>query len=147
MLVVRDSKTEQRIFTWLLFLLNTPVFFLGLFFLVVPDEIMNDVFAQAEVGLSNYNAVGLSLVLMAGWGMLVTLSPVRRLMARLMRIDPDSPVHTLALLLVGYLVGQSWLALTQGGLEGLTEIVEPTPISFVVLNELVLVFAGVFGKV
>lgn len=144
-LVIRGRKTEQRIFTGLLFLLNIPIFFFGLFLLVVPSEILSDVAAKAELGLENFKAIGLNLFLMASWGMLVTLSPVRRLLARLMRIDPASPVHTLALLLVGYLVGQSWLALTQGGLAGLAEIAEPTSISVVVLSELIFAVVAFLG--
>ena len=144
-LVVRGNKTEQLIFTWSLFFLNTPIFFFGLFLLVVPAEILNDVTGQADIGFGNFKALGLSLVLMAGWGMLVTLLPVRRLIARLMRIDPASSVHALALVLVGYLVGQSWLALTQGGLEGLAETAVPTSISFIVLSELIFAAAALFG--
>ena len=144
-LVVRGNKTEQLIFTWSLFFLNTPIFFFGLFLLVVPAEILNDATGQADIGLGNFKALGLSLVLMAGWGMLVTLLPVRRLIARLMRIDPASSVHALALVLVGYLVGQSWLALTQGGLEGLAETAVPTSISFIVLSELIFAAAALFG--
>jgi len=144
-LVIRGNKTEQRIFTGLLFLFNTPIFFFGLFLLVVPAGILDEATAQVEIGFGNFKLMGLSLLLMAVWGMLVTLPPVRRFMARFMRIDPASPVHTLALLLVGYLVGQSWLALTQGGLEGLAETAVPASISFVVLSELIFAVAALFG--
>ena len=113
--------------------------------MAVPADIMNDAAAQVGIGLGNFKAVGLSLALIAGWGMLVTLTPIRRLLARLMRLDLASPVHTLALVLVGYLAGQSALTLSQGGLEGLAATAEPTSISFVVLSELLFAFVALLG--
>lgn len=144
-LAVRDRVIEKRIFTGLLFLLNLPFLFIGLLFLFVPDDVMRDASELVGFIFGDYQSIGLSLALMAAWGMLVTLMPVRRLMARLMKLDPSSPVHTLALVMVGYLVGQSGLTWSQGGLEGLTATAEPTTISILVISELLFAFVALLG--
>lgn len=145
-LSVRNKQTEKRLFGALLFLLNLPVLFTGLVFMATPADLMENAAAQFNIGLSNFFGLGLSLLLMGGWGALVTLIPVRRILAKIMRLDAESPVHTLALVLTGYLVGQSALTWSQGGVEGLTATAEPASISYFILSEIlfaVIAFLGV----
>jgi membrane protease YdiL (CAAX protease family) len=93
---------------------------MGLVLLLVPSTQIE----QAEMGLAlnAYRPAGLVLLLTAIWGLLVTLPEVRRWLARWIPLDPTSSVHTLALMLSGYLVGNNAVNLTQGGLEALTEV-------------------------
>ncbi len=144
-LSVRNKKTEKQLFSALLFLLNLPVAFMGLMFMVTPADLMEDAALQFNIGLSNFFGLGLSLVLIGGWGMLVTLIPVRRMLSSFMNLDPESPVHTLALALTGYLVGQSALTWSQGGVEGLTATAEPASISIVVVPEILLAVTAFLG--
>jgi membrane protease YdiL (CAAX protease family) len=144
-LVVRGRRTEQLAFNWLLFLLNIPVLLIGVFFLVVPDSFMNQVFGELDLNTTYLNSVGLILILTAIWGFLVTIPDVRQLIARLLPIKPGSPVHTLALLMAGYLVGQSALTLSQGGLGGLAESAVPASIALFVLSEILFAIVGLFG--
>ena len=134
-LVRRGQRKEQLLFSLVLLLLNIPVLLLGLFFLVVPAETLDQAFVQVGLNISNGWAFGLVLLLVALWGIVVCLPPVRRVLARVTALDPYSAVHTLALVLVGYLVAQGALTLSQGGLAGLAENAQPTSIFLVAGSE------------
>jgi membrane protease YdiL (CAAX protease family) len=82
---------------------------------------------------------------MAIWSLVAVIQPVRQVLAKIMPLDPASPVHTLALVFSGYLVGQSALTLSQGGLDGLAQNVAPTSVAFFVLSELLFVVIAIFG--
>ncbi len=144
-LFVRNKKSEETAFNWFLFLLNGPVFIIGLIALIAPAGKLEAVLVGIGPNLGNLRSVGLVLVITALWSMLVTLQPVRSLLGRIMPIDPGSPVHTLALVMSGYLVGQSTLTLSQGGLDGLADTVSPTSIFLFVLSEILFAFIALFG--
>ncbi len=113
------SPRLQRFFNWLMLLVNLPIFLLGLALLFMSPQQLS----QTEVGASftALRPAGIILLLAAIWGLLVTLPEVRRLVARIIPIDPTAPVHALALVLAGYLVANSIMTLTQGGLELLAQ--------------------------
>ena len=144
-LVVRDRMGEQNAFSWLLLLLNLPLFLIGLLLLLAPEATLNDFLAAIGSDLDNVRLFGLVIFLMAIWCLAVTLRPIRLILARIMPLDPESPVHTLALLFSGYLVGQSALTLSQGGLDGLAQDVAPTSIAFFVLSELLFAVIAILG--
>jgi membrane protease YdiL (CAAX protease family) len=144
-LVVRGHRAEQLAFNWFLFLSNLPIFLIGLFFLVVTDGILTQVFGELDLDTTYLPSIGLILILTAAWGILVTLPQGRYLLARLMPLDPHSPVHTLALVMAGYLVGQSALTLSQGGLGSLADSAVPASITLFVLSEILFAIVGLFG--
>lgn len=144
-LVVRNRRTEKIAFNWILLLLNVPVFLIGLFFLVLPEGFLAQFFGNLDLDTTYLHSVGLTLILTAVWGILVTLPKVRELFARFIPLNPNSPVHTLALLMAGYLVGQSALTLSQGGLGGLAETAVPASIALFVLSEILFAVVGLFG--
>jgi len=141
----RGKAIEQRLFSLLLLLLNLPVLLLGLFFVVVPAETLDRIYAGVGFTIIDGPAFGLVLLLTALWGIAVCLAPVRRLMARAIAVDPDSVVHTLALVLAGYLIGQGALTLSQGGLEGLSETAQATSVFLVAASELVFAVMALLG--
>lgn len=139
----RQDSRLRRIFNWLLVLFNLPAFFAGISFLLVsPNQL-------AEAGLSDGftepKTAGLVLLLTAVWGLLATLPELRRWFARWMPIDPEAPVHTLALMLSGYLAANGLLPLSQGGLEGLLETAEATSSLEVAAGELLLLAVALAG--
>lgn len=139
----RQDSRLRRIFNWLLVLFNLPAFFAGISFLLVsPDQL-------AEAGLSDGftepKTAGLVLLLTSVWGLMVTLPELRRWFARWMPIDPEAPVHTLALMLSGYLAANGLLPLSQGGLEGLLETAEATSSLEVAAGELLLLAVALAG--
>lgn len=141
----RGDEKEQFYFSLLLLLANIPVFMIGLLLLITPAETFNRVAAEVGLNLSNGATFGLVLLLIALWGIVVCLAPVRRIVASVSRLKPDSPVHTLALVLVGYLVGQGALALSQGGLTGLAEMAEPSSVYLVAGQELLFALLALLG--
>jgi membrane protease YdiL (CAAX protease family) len=141
----RGDEREQFYFSLLLLLFNIPVFFTGLLLLLTPADTFNRVAAEVGLNLSNGAAFGLVLLLIALWGIAVCLAPVRRVLARVTRLRPQSAVHTLALVLVGYLVGQGALALSQGGLEGLAENAQPNSVYLVAAQELLFALLALLG--
>ena len=144
-LVQRGRENEQRLFTVLLLLLNLPILLLGLFFVLVLPESLNRVFTELGAAISNPPSFGLVLILTAIWGIAACLAPVRRLLARVTALDPDSAVHTLALVSIGYLIGQGALALSQGGLTGLAQTAQPTSVALVAASELTFAVMALLG--
>jgi hypothetical protein len=69
------------------------------------------------------------------WGIVVSLHPIRRFLARLLPLQAGSPVHALGLVLAGYLVGNTIFSLTQGGLEELAETAVSTSIYEILLMQ------------
>ncbi len=144
-LVRRGRQNEQRLFSLLLLLLNVPVLLLGLFFLVTPKEMLDQVLSGAGANIIDGPAFGLVLSLTAIWGIVVCLAPIRRLIARAIPLDPVSAVHTLALVLVGYLIGYGALALSQGGLASLVENAQPASVASVAFSQLLFVLLALLG--
>lgn len=144
-LVLRGSEKEQRLFSLLLLLLNVPILLLGLLFLVTPKETLDQVLSEAGANIIDGPAFGLVLFLTAMWGILVCLAPIRRLIARAIPLNPVSAVHTLALVLVGYMLGYGALTLSQGGLAGLVENAQPASVTSVVLSQLLFVLVALLG--
>jgi membrane protease YdiL (CAAX protease family) len=114
--------TNQRprlvgLFDVLLALINVPIVIIGLLLLAIPAETLSSLTMNFSALALNWTAAGWSLAGMGLWGVLVSLRPVRRVLSRMMPLQADSPVHALALVLSGYLVGNTVFSLTQGGLE------------------------------
>lgn len=144
-LALRERSIENLLFHVLLFFLNVPIFLAGLIFLVLPPQLLEQFFVIAGSPYGNLEALGLILILMALWGFAIAFRPVRALIARLIPLDAASPVHSLALLLMGYLIGNTALTMSQGGLDGLAETAEPVAIEFVVLSELLFAIVALLG--
>jgi membrane protease YdiL (CAAX protease family) len=144
-LATRQNDTLNRLFDVFLLLLNAPVALIGLGLLLVPVEVFQQAMPQANLAGLNLRTAGLSLLLAAGWGVAAALLPVRRLLARLLPLDADSPVHALALFLAGYLVGTTLFTLSQGGLAGLTETAEAASIWLVVISQVLMLVVALAG--
>ena len=144
-LVLRSNRVEQLVFHVFLFLINIPVFLIGLMLMALPSLDLAAGFEDFGFTVTNLGQIGLVVILMAGWGMLVTITPVRRLLARILPLDPTSSVHTLALIFAGYLAGQGALTLSQEGLLGLVESSEPITVALFVGTGLLLVILAFLG--
>lgn len=134
-----------RLFTAGLFAIGLVLFVPGVALALAPAE-LEALLATNSLLPLNVRAAGVTFALMGAWGMLVSLAPVRRLLARVLPITPDSAVHTLALFLAGMLIGNSIFTLGQGGLAELETTAASVPVSDVVLQQLgfvILAFAGV----
>lgn len=144
-LVVRGRMREQKAFGWLLLVLNLPLFLIGLLLILAPTTLIDEFLATFGSDLQNVRVFGLVMLLVSIWGLAVTLRPVRLILAKILPLDPESPVHTLALLFSGYLAGQSALILSQGGLDRLAQNATPTSIPLFVLSELLFALMAILG--
>ena len=143
-LYVRNRRVEKIIFDAFIFFSSGLVFLLGLLFLVVPPDFYERV-TDSTLDLFDTQPFGLVLVLTAGAAMAFSVGKVRQLLARFMPLNPDSPVHTLALVLSAYLIGYTGVMLSQGGLTELAEAAEPAPLSFLILSALLFGVIALFG--
>ncbi len=139
--VARSNLELNRVVHWIYRLINLPIFLAGLAFLFVTPQ------QAADSGLpfQNPRGVGILLLGMAIWALVVTLPEVRNWLARFMPLDPMSAMHTLALMLSGYLVANSFFILVEGGLTALAEQSTAVSIAFVVLQGLMFVLAAILG--
>lgn len=76
------------------------------------------------------------------WGLLALWPMVRRFLAQFTSINPDSPVHTLALVLSGYLIANTAVTLNQGGVAELAESADAASIGSLLLTGLALLAAA-----
>ncbi len=134
-----------RLTTWLFVGINLLIFAGGLLLLFFrPDQPADNELQTALAGL-DLRASGVILLAMAIWGLLVILPELRQWLARWSAIDPDSPVHTLALIFSGYMVGNTLVTLTQGGLENLAATATATSVLEVAASQLLFALAGIVG--
>jgi uncharacterized protein len=148
LLALRNVEAEKAVFRWLLFVLNLPLLLVGLGLMAAPVDLLDELVQapnQTVLTGEGLRAMGPSVIFMAFWGMATSLLIVQRLLARFIPIEPGSPVHTLALVLAGYLMGNTALTLSQGGLEGLAETAEPASLAFFALSELLFAAIGLLG--
>ncbi|HET6447193.1 MAG TPA: CPBP family intramembrane glutamic endopeptidase [candidate division Zixibacteria bacterium] len=141
---VRDRRIEKLVFDIFLFLISALVLFIGAMLIVIPP----DFFEQANgaaAGSFDMRSYGIVLAITGAVAMALSIGKVRRLLARIMPINPGSPVHSLALFLSIYLIGYTLLLLSQGGLSGLAESAEPAPLFSLILQGFLFALVAMFG--
>lgn len=141
----QNDPTLLRLLRWLFAGLNLLIFLAGIFFLFIRPEQFAEASLEEAFPTLDMRPAGVVLLGMAIWGFLMLLPEIRRWLARWSAIDPESPVHTLALMFSGYLVGNTLITLTQGGLENLAETVTTAGILDVVVQQLLFVLIGLVG--
>ena len=142
---LKDTRITRLFFSFL-FLLNLPIFVIGLLFVVLPVEQLQTIQSTGNIlDLRNPITYGIILQLMAVWGILVTVGTSRHSLFKHTQINPQSPIHGLAMLFVGYLGGNVGLILSQGGLEQLAETADPATIFDIVSPALIFAALGFSG--
>jgi membrane protease YdiL (CAAX protease family) len=104
--------------------------------------------ALPEMGLGPIETgLGVGILIGIGvWGMLMSLRPVRLALSRaLPALKPDSPVHTLALVAVGYLAGNAAISLAPGALDALAEAGIEATLVDVLAQQFAFVLAAFLG--
>ncbi len=144
LIAARGNDGARLVFHLLLFLANGLLFAVGLGLRFLPIEAS----AVPELGglLTDAGFAAATLLGMGLWGMLACLKPVRRNLARAIpAFDPESTVHTLALVSAGYLMGNAAFSLAPGALEALAESGLEATLLDVLSQQLVFVAAAVLG--
>jgi uncharacterized protein len=142
---VAGAERINWLFHRFLFVANVPTAVIGAGLLLAPLELLDTVAAETALDGAALRHMGWAFLFMGLWGAGVSRLPARLLLARWMPLDPGSPVHTLALVLSGYLVGNTLLTLGQEGLEGLAETAGPASLAMVVFSQLFFVLVALLG--
>jgi membrane protease YdiL (CAAX protease family) len=141
LVAVRGGSSSRLTFNLLLFVGHALLLIVGLSLRFLPMEAQLEELGLATAGA---NLTTISLIAIGLWGMAASLSPVRRALARVLPgLEPESPVHTLALVLAGYLMSNALLSLESGALESLVEAGGAASL-FDVLAQQVLFFLAAF---
>ncbi len=144
-LVAADrSRSTTNLFDLALAALNIPLLLLGVLFLMVPPEFTAFLVAN-DIPAIHMDAAGWVLISISLYAILVCMRPVRRLLAHLLPLDPESAVHTLALVLAGYLAGNTFFALTQDVLLELLAAGVTITIVDILLQQIAFVIIAFFG--
>ena len=139
-----DDRTIRNAFTWILVLLNALLFFLGLTLVILPPEKIPFVQSSSQ-NMVDIDAMGLILVGIGLWGVICCWTSFRSLLARFIPLDVDSPVHLAALILAGYLVGNTALALSQEFLQQLNATELAVSVLDVVLQQAAFALLALSG--
>ena len=140
-----DDPQAQKIFSWLLVFSNVSLAALSLITLFLPEAVF-PLLQDSNPGTANIQALGFILLATSLWGIFVCWPPFREFLARFIALDVNSPVHLTALVLAGYLVGNTALALSQEFLQQLTTTELAVTLLDVVLQQAgfaLLAFTGV----
>jgi len=144
-LVTADrSRSTTNLFDLALAALNIPLLLLGVLFLMVPPEFTGFLVAN-DIPAIHMDAAGWVLIAISLYAIIICIRPVRRLLARLLPLDPESAVHTLALVLAGYLAGNTLFALTQDVLLELVAAGVTVTIIDILLQQIAFVIVAFFG--
>jgi membrane protease YdiL (CAAX protease family) len=111
---------------------------------LVPPE-FTAILVENDMPAVDMAAAGWVLIGIAIYAIIVCLPPVRRLLAVILPLDPDSAVHTLALVLAGYLTGNTLLALTQDILLEMLASDFTVTILDILLQQIAFVVVAFFG--
>lgn len=143
-IAARASAGVRLAFNLALFVVNLLLVLGGLALLVIPQESLT--LPEAALQSIDPRSGGAAFIIMGLWGAAVSLSPVRRGLKRILpALEPDSPVHTLALVGIGYLAGSALLSMAPGALEAILESgVQPTLVD-VLAQQFVFVLVAFFG--
>jgi len=98
-----------------------------------------------EFASVDYRLIALPIVAVATIGFLLSFKAVRQLLGRLMPIDPESPVHTIALILFTYVAANAVVTLSQDVPQALLEGGQAADLYLVVLSNLILVLVAFLG--
>lgn len=131
---VVDSSGRGRL------LFDSAVFFFGLLLLLYAIWLGQ---LSPDIAFVD-SAIATPLYIGAFWIMAVALRPVRRLLGRVSRINPDAAVHTLALVATGLLVVNTAVTLS-GGLDAFAENIVSAPISLVLGQNVIIIIAALLG--
>ena len=136
----QEAETFHKLFDLLLIGLNVPLFFVGVMFVFQANELRSVI----NLNLDSPTAFGIFLQATAVWGFIVSFRSTRHSLERILPIDAHSPLHTLALVLSGYLAGSAILAVA-GGVSNLAENLEPVSIWLFLAQQLVFVLVALLG--
>jgi hypothetical protein len=149
-LITRSGDSSlRRLFDGFLIAVSLLLFLGGLFFVLVPEEQLMGMTAVTGEPIFpvtvHFLALGVGLQLMALWGIVFSLRSTRAHLSHYLPVAPDSAVHTLALVGVGWLAGGTLIQLTQSSVEEIVEAIGVLTTPLIVAQGLAFALLGVLG--
>jgi len=139
----------RRLFDIGLLVLGIPILLAGIFFVLAGDERVAQM--QAPNGeplfpfITNTLVLGALLQVTAVWQIVFSLRSTRVSLARVLPVNPDSAVHTLALVCTGWLAAGSLIQLTQSSVAEIINAIGSLDVGSVVLEESLFVLVALLG--
>ena len=138
--VKRQRQAEIRLFEWALFFINIPLILQGALHIFLPQRQLPELNVSLASQSSGFVLLGIGL-----WGAVICYRPLREGLAQWLPINPQSPVHTLALILSGYLLGNPFLIITEGGLETLADSAVSVEVTDIILQQFLFTLLAFLG--
>ncbi len=143
-----ETRSAWRVMTYAcLVLLNVAAFVFGVLTFILPVlSSLTQVPLSASLQGFSFAAIGLAAMAVSVVGTASLFTPFRRLLARYLRIDPSSPVHTTALVFLLYFFATSLGTLLGAG-QWVSGVLELTNVSTwaVVSSQVVLLLFALSG--
>jgi len=145
--VVEERSTElgRRRFAWSLALINLPLLLVGFLLLLFPAR-FSRFFDSPELIFNDPRLLGVVLLATGLWTVAACWVPFRRFLAGFLPLDSQSTVHMTALVLAGYLVGNTAVTLSQNYLEQLSELDLVVSTAEIVLQQAAFVTLAFIGS-
>jgi membrane protease YdiL (CAAX protease family) len=141
------NEANRRSFDIAIRLLNAPFFFSGILLVLVPDQMVTEMQGMGfPLDAQALFAFGIAMQLMAVWGVMFSFPSTRQGLTKyLPAIRSHSPVHTLALILAGYLIISTLAQLALGLFEELAESAVSVSLNTFIVQQLAFALIAVFG--
>jgi membrane protease YdiL (CAAX protease family) len=144
-LIVKSARDNYRhFFDRFILLISLPIFIYGVFFVIMPEAQLAELLAQPDL-FADPMLMGVLFQVMAIWGIVFSLRSTREYLARFLAVDPDSSVHTLALVLAGWFAGFVLIQVSQTDIEQIIESIGTLDILSIVLQEALFVVIALLG--
>jgi membrane protease YdiL (CAAX protease family) len=149
-LITRSGDNSlRRLFDGFLMVVSALLLLGGFFFVLVPEEQLTGLTAVTGEPLFpfaiQFMALGVGLQIIGVWGLIVSLRSTRAQLSRYLPVDPDSAVHTLALVSAGWLAGGTLIQLTQSSVEQIIEAIGVLTVPLIVAQGLAFALLGILG--
>lgn len=149
-LIARSGENRyRRLFDKFFLLLSLPILAAGIFFVLMPDSQIMEMEVQPGVPafafVTNPTLFGVMLQLLALWGIVFSFYSTRESLAKYVPVNPDSAVHTLALVWAGWLAGGTLIQVTQVNLEEIIEAIGTLDVTSIVLQQAFFVLLAFLG--
>ncbi len=144
--VITATRPQWRVaFNLTLFIGNVVLLLGGLALRFFPAALPTDTGLLASLFISP-EALGTTLIVMGGWGAVMCMTPVREALRRIWPVlDPESAVHTLALISLGLLVGNALLTADTTNLDALSDLSAAPTLVDVLVQQMLFTLVAFLG--
>lgn len=140
--VITNRPHVGRYFDQAVLVTHAAITFFGIILALIPTAAFNGDGINLILNPITFGGI---IFLVGLWGVLVSRQQIRAWLGERIPLDATSPVHTMALVLSGYLIGNTMLTLTQGGLVEMAQTATAASILDVIANQLLFIAVALLG--